>query len=88
MLGPDITFAKLSAIPSIHVTPDGTVTEITADLRLVTHQLKEKFLELSGFIIVKTIDPLEKYVSTMMNVPEHLTPPTPVAATNQEQNTK
>lgn len=81
LLGPDITFAKLSLISGLSVRSDGTVSEITTDPRLITHELRDKFLELSGFIVSKTIGPLEKYATSMMNVTEHIAPP--VATHNQ-----
>lgn len=61
MLGPDITRAKLQGISGLVLSPDGGVKEITVDPRLITHQMNDTFLELSGFVVKKTMDRLEKY---------------------------
>lgn len=81
VLGPDITFSKLHQISGLSITENGVVTEVTTDPRLITHQLKDKFLELSGFIVSNTITPLEKYAmqfsSVIVNAENNANTPAP-----------
>lgn len=58
ILGPDITLAKARNVQGLTVTDDGTVTAITGDPQEVTKQLVNQFMELSGLIVKKTMEPL------------------------------
>lgn len=58
ILGPDITLAKARNVKGLTVADDGTVTQITGDPQQITQQLIEQFMELSGLIVKKTLEPL------------------------------
>lgn len=58
VLGPDITLAKARNVQGLTVADDGTVTQITGDPKEVTQKLIEQFMELSGLIVKKTMEPL------------------------------
>lgn len=58
VLGPDITLAKARNVPGLTVSDDGTVTQISGDPKEVTQKLIEQFMELSGLIVKKTMEPL------------------------------
>ncbi|MBI3092896.1 MAG: hypothetical protein HYZ02_01520 [Candidatus Levybacteria bacterium] len=58
VLGPDITLAKARNVQGLTVADDGTVTQISGDPKEVTQKLIEQFMELSGLIVKKTMEPL------------------------------
>lgn len=58
ILGPDITLAKARNVQGLTIADDGTVTAITGDPKLLTQQLVDQFMELSGLIVKKTMEPL------------------------------
>lgn len=58
ILGPDITLVKARNVPGLTVADDGTVTAISGDPQLLTQKLVEQFMELSGLIVKKTMEPL------------------------------
>ncbi len=58
VLGPDITLAKARNVPGLSIADDGTVLEITGNPQELTQKLIEEFMELSGLIVKKTMEPL------------------------------
>ena len=58
ILGPDITLTKARNVLGLTVADDGTVTQISGDPKEVTQKLIEQFMELSGLIVKKTMEPL------------------------------
>ncbi|MBI2074686.1 MAG: hypothetical protein HYT83_02485 [Candidatus Levybacteria bacterium] len=58
ILGPDITLAKARNVEGLTITDDGTVTNIMGDPQQITQKLIEQFMELSGLIVRKTMEPL------------------------------
>ncbi|MBP9719160.1 MAG: hypothetical protein KBD46_01720 [Candidatus Levybacteria bacterium] len=58
ILGPDITLAKARNVAGLTIADDGTVTAMTGDPKLLTQQLVNQFMELSGLIVKKTMEPL------------------------------
>ena len=58
VLGPNITLAKARNVKELIITDDGTVTQINGDPQVVTQQLVNQFMELSGLIVKKTMEPL------------------------------
>lgn len=58
VLGPNITLAKARNVKEIIIADDGTVTQINGDPQVVTQQLVNQFMELSGLIVKKTMEPL------------------------------
>jgi len=58
ILGPDITLAKARNVPGLSIADDGSVLSIQGDPQIVTQKLIEQFMELSGLIVKKTMEPL------------------------------
>lgn len=58
ILGPDITLAKARNVHGLTIDNDGTVSAISGDPQELTKQLVEQFMELSGLIVKKTMEPL------------------------------
>lgn len=58
ILGPDITLAKARNVQGLTIADDGTVTAINGDPQLLTQKLIDQFMELSGLIVKKTMEPL------------------------------
>lgn len=58
ILGPDITLAKARNVKGLTISDDGTVTAISGSPQVLTQQLVEQFMELSGLIVKKTMEPL------------------------------
>lgn len=58
ILGPTITIAKARNVPGLTVADDGTVTAISGNPQEITQHLVEQFMELSGLIVKKTMEPL------------------------------
>lgn len=58
ILGPDITLAKARNVPGLTVADDGTVTQVVGNPQEITQKLVEQFMELSGLIVKKTMEPL------------------------------
>lgn len=63
ILGPDITLAKARNVKGLTVSDDGTVTEITGEPQTITQNLIDQFVQLSGLIVKKTMEPLLNYHS-------------------------
>lgn len=68
ILGPDITLAKARNVKGLSVADDGTVTAITGSPQVITQALIEQFMELSGEIVKKTMEPL------LANYPDGMLP--------------
>lgn len=58
ILGPDISLAKARNVPGLQVADDGSVTAINGNPAEITQKLVEQFMELSGQIVKKTMEPL------------------------------
>src|SRR5471030_1659445 len=58
ILGPAITLAKARNVQGLTISDDGTVTALNGNPQLITQQLVEQFMELSGLIVKKTMEPL------------------------------
>ncbi len=65
ILGPDITLAKARNVAGLTVEDDGTVTHMAGNPQELTKKLIEEFMELSGLIVKKTMEPL------LANYPEY-----------------
>jgi len=91
ILGPDITLAKARNVAGLTVADDGTVTAITGDPKLLTQQLVDQFMELSGLIVKKTMEPLlassvdgdtkKEVLDAVIAAPPPVAPPTPITPT-------
>lgn len=58
ILGPDITLAKARNVKGLTIADDGTVTSLSGDPKEITKELIDQFMELSGLIVKKTMEPL------------------------------
>ncbi|HEX8965611.1 MAG TPA: hypothetical protein VF820_04230 [Patescibacteria group bacterium] len=61
ILGPDITLIKARNVPGLTVIDDGTVTAISGEPQAITQALIDQFVQLSGLIVKKTMEPLLMY---------------------------
>lgn len=58
ILGPDITLSKARNVKGLTVANDGTVTNVEGSAQEVTQALIDQFVQLSGLIVKKTMEPL------------------------------
>ena len=58
VLGPDITLAKARNVKGLTIADDGTVTNITGNPKELVQDLVDQFVQLSGLIVKKTMEPL------------------------------
>lgn len=78
ILGPDITLAKARNVAGLTVADDGTVTAINGDPQLLTKELVNQFMELSGLIVKKTMEPL---LAISADTPTAPAPTAPIPST-------
>jgi len=84
ILGPDITLAKARNVAGLIVADDGTVIAINGDPQQLTQKLVDQFMELSGLIVKKTMEPL--LANSMVEIPMPTIPiPTPTLAATPVQ---
>ncbi|MCL4354605.1 hypothetical protein M1349_04030 [Patescibacteria group bacterium] len=58
ILGPTITLAKARNVKGLTVQDDGTVTNLTGNPQELIQALIDQFVQLSGLIVKKTMEPL------------------------------
>lgn len=58
ILGPTITLAKARNVKGLSVSNDGTVTNIQGQPQETIQALIDQFVQLSGLIVKKTMEPL------------------------------
>lgn len=58
IFGPSLALEKARMIPGMTISEDGTVTSVTRKPELIAKELKERFSELSPFVVKKTIEPM------------------------------
>jgi len=58
ILGPTITLAKARNVKGLNVSDDGTVTEMAGQPQELIQALIDQFVQLSGLIVKKTMEPL------------------------------
>ncbi len=76
ILGPDITLTKARNVAGLTIADDGTVTQITGNPAEITQKLIEQFMELSGLIVKKTMEPLlANFPDGIIQEPHIQTPP-------------
>lgn len=81
ILGPDITLAKARNVKGMTIDNEGNVTNLTGAPQEITRQLIEQFMELSGLIVKKTMEPLLANFPNLVGVPS--TTPAPATDTPQ-----
>ena len=81
ILGPDITLAKARNVPGLTVDASGTVTQISGEPQKITQNLIDQFVQLSGLIVKKTMEPLLAYHTAADGTPmkEPAKPAVPVS---------
>jgi hypothetical protein len=82
ILGPDITLAKARNVHGLTIANDGTVTDIQGHPQELIQSLIDQFVQLSGLIVKKTMEPLLSIypngTTPVIPVPPQITPqPTP-----------
>ncbi len=83
ILGPGITLTKARNVPGLTVADDGTVTAIQGSPQDLTQKLIEQFMELSGMIVKKTMEPLLGTALQTEPVTQTPTPPQAPATPTQ-----
>ena len=58
ILGPAITLAKARNVKGLTVSDDGTVTDMQGSAQELIQNLIDQFVQLSGLIVKKTMEPL------------------------------
>ncbi|MCL4354643.1 hypothetical protein M1349_04225 [Patescibacteria group bacterium] len=58
ILGPTITLTKARNVKGLTVQDDGTVTNLTGNPQELIQALIDQFVQLSGLIVKKTMEPL------------------------------
>lgn len=58
ILGPQITLAKARNVKGLTIADDGTVTEMQGPPQELIQLLIDQFVQLSGLIVKKTMEPL------------------------------
>lgn len=77
ILGPAITLAKARNVQGLTITDDGTVTAFSGNPQELTQKLVDQFMELSGLIVKKTMEPLlSPRQNTQQNTQEETQPTT------------
>lgn len=77
ILGPDITLSKARNVKGLTVGNDGTVTEVSGNPQEVIQSLIDQFVQLSGLIVKKTMEPLLMLSQPNPTIPTPSTPQTP-----------
>lgn len=58
ILGPQITLVKARNVKGLTITDDGTVTDMQGSPQELIQSLIDQFVQLSGLIVKKTMEPL------------------------------
>lgn len=58
ILGPDITLSKARNVKGLTIENDGTVSQISGNPQELIQELISQFVQLSGQIVEKTMEPL------------------------------
>ncbi len=70
ILGPAITIAKARNVKGLTVADDGTVTDIQGAPQEIIQALIDQFIQLSGLIVRKTMEPLLANYPDGIKLPE------------------
>lgn len=88
ILGPDITLAKARNVQGLTVADDGSVTSLSGNPQELIQKLVEQFVELSGMIVKKTMEPLLSNFPGLANTVSTPIVQTTPSTLSQQQNTK
>jgi hypothetical protein len=82
VLGPGITLAKARNVKGLTVADDGSVTDIQGAPQVLIQGLIDQFVQLSGLIVKKTMEPLLSVYPDGVPTPI-MAPPAPQQAPQQ-----
>jgi hypothetical protein len=86
ILGPSITLAKARNVKGLTVADDGTVVNIDGQPQELIQGLIDQFVQLSGLIVKKTMEPLlSMYPSGAAQAVAGIIPPVPAVEPPTEQ---
>jgi hypothetical protein len=84
ILGPSITLAKARNVKGLTVADDGTVVNIEGQPQALIQGLIDQFVQLSGLIVKKTMEPLlSMYPGVAQTIAAAAVPPLPVSQPTQ-----
>lgn len=87
ILGPQITLAKARNVKGLTVADDGTVTDMQGPAQELIQSLIDQFVQLSGLIVKKTMEPLlSVYPDGAKAITGETAPSQPQVIPNQTQN--
>lgn len=86
ILGPDITLVKARNVRGLSIADDGSVTDMQGDPQELIRQLIDQFVQLSGMIMKKTMEPLLA-ASGVLPLPTPTIQPTQNVNQDQKLNT-
>ncbi|HLD11495.1 MAG TPA: hypothetical protein VJB91_01150 [Patescibacteria group bacterium] len=66
ILGPDIALLKARNVEEVEIDQHGKVTEIHGDPKQALQKLIKSYMELSGLIVQKTMEPLLQKYPTLL----------------------
>jgi len=85
ILGPSISLAKARNVKGLVVSDDGMVTDIQGPPQVLIQDLIDQFVQLSGLIVKKTMEPLlSAYPDGAMNQTQPLEVAAPIPAASKE----
>jgi len=74
ILGPNITLTKARNVSGLTVSDDGTVTDMKGSPQEMIQALIDQFVQLSGLIVKKTMEPLLNLRSDDANIATAVAP--------------
>lgn len=86
ILGPSITLAKARNVKGLTVSDDGTVIDMQGSPQELIQSLIDQFVQLSGLIVKKTMEPLLSAYPDGSKIIDQSTTPQPQVISNQTQN--
>jgi len=85
ILGPGISLAKARNVKGLVVSEDGTVTDIQGPPQVLIQGLIDQFVQLSGLIVKKTMEPLlSAYPDGVINQTQPMEVAAPIPAASKE----
>lgn len=91
ILGPAITLAKARNVQGLTVADDGTITAMSGSPQVLIQSLIDQFVQLSGLIVKKTMEPLlANFPDGVPDVPttspeSQSVPPSPLSQPQQQE---
>lgn len=86
ILGPQITLAKARNVKGLTIADDGTVTDMQGPPQELIQLLIDQFVQLSGLIVKKTMEPLLSAYPDGAKILDQNTNSQPQVISNQAQS--